>query len=190
MKKSYLIVSLMAVSVLAIVHYVMKIESPVNNIYVSHPNNLIEKNMKITSSAFSDNQKIPSQFTCDGDNVNPPLSFSNVPEQARSLVLIIDDPDAPNGTWTHWTLWNISPDDPGIETNSVPIDAVEGTTSFGKPGYGGPCPPSGTHRYFFKLYALDTRVNLPSEAKVKELTDALEGHVLDQVELVGLYSKN
>lgn len=146
-------------------------------------------NMKIESSAFGNNQSIPSKYTCDGENISPPLKISGVPEGTKSLVLISDDPDAPMGTWVHWTVWNIDPQTQEIAENSLPPGAVEGETSFGKPGYGGPCPPSGTHRYFFKLYALDTSLDFDSSAKVKDIEQAMQGHVLDSAELVGLYKR-
>ena len=150
--------------------------------------------MKITSPLFEHNEAIPSKYTCDlsrqvGGNVNPPLKIEGVPEGAKSIVLIMDDPDATRGLWVHWVLWNLSPDTKEIPENSVPAGAVEGTTSFGKPGYGGPCPPSGTHRYFFKLYALNGKLELPPSAGKAELEEAMAGQVLDQVELIGLYSR-
>lgn len=146
--------------------------------------------MEIKSSAFAHNQTIPKKYTCDGENVNPPLVFSKVPEGTKSLALIMDDPDAPVGLWVHWTLWNISPQTIEIKENSVPQGAVEGVTSFGSSGYGGPCPPSGEHRYFFKLYALDAELNLPNEADKAALEEAMTGHVLEKAELVGLYSRS
>lgn len=145
--------------------------------------------MKLESPAFEHNQKIPSKYTCDGKNINPPLKIESVPEATKSLVLIMDDPDAPRGTWVHWTLWNISPDTKEIPENSVPAGAVQGQTSFGKPGYGGPCPPSGTHRYFFKLYALDATLELSPQADRATLETAMEGRILDKAELIGLYSR-
>lgn len=148
-----------------------------------------EETMKIESSAFAANQSIPQQFTCDGENVNPPLKISGIPAGTKSLVLIVDDPDAPAGTWIHWLVWNIAPDTGQVEQNSVPAGAMEGTTSFGKPGYGGPCPPSGTHRYFFKLYALDTSLGLTNQTTVADLEAAMKGHVLEQAELVGRYGR-
>lgn len=145
--------------------------------------------MKLTSSAFLHNSEIPSKYTCDGENINPPLGISGVPEGAKSVALISDDPDAPAGTWVHWTLWNISTATAEIPENSAPEGAIEGKTSFGKLGYGGPCPPSGTHRYFFKLYALDTIVNLDSSASKEDVLSAIEGHILDQAELIGTYRR-
>lgn len=145
--------------------------------------------MKILSPAFEANQIIPSKYTCDGENVNPPLQISDVPVNAKSLVLISDDPDAPMGTWVHWIVWNIAPDTKEIAEDSVPSGATEGITSFGSKGYGGPCPPSGTHRYFFKLYALDKMLDLPPSAKISDVEKAMAEHILDKSEIVGLYKK-
>ena len=145
--------------------------------------------MKIQSNTFENNQMIPKKYTCDGDGINPPLTFSDVPTDAQSLALIVDDPDAPSGTFTHWTIWNIDPKTERIEEKSVPVGSVEGENDFGKVGYGGPCPPSRTHRYFFKLFALDTKLSLPKSAKRSSMEDALNGHVIDSTELVGIYSR-
>jgi len=145
--------------------------------------------MNITSLAFLPNEKIPSKYTCDSENINPPLTFSQVPKEARSLVLIMDDPDAPGGTFTHWVVFNIPPATIAILEDSVPEEALQGLTDFGKVGYGGPCPPSGTHRYFFKLYALDEILNIPEGSKKEEVEKAMEGHVLESVETVGLYGR-
>ena len=169
-------------------------------------NNVTVSTMRITSSAFAHNQMIPFTYTCDGKNINPPLAFSGVPEEARSLVLIVDDPDAPRGTWVHWLVWNIDaaaggfPEAVDFSTSGwhiqqgtlgqyAPLPPLEGTTSFGTTGYGGPCPPSGTHRYFFKLYALDTVLNLPATADKAQLEGAVDGHALATAELIGLYQR-
>ena len=146
--------------------------------------------MKIESTSFENNKIIPSVYTCDGENINPPLKISEVPEETKSLVLIVDDPDAPMGTWVHWTVWNIDPDVREIQERSCPKEAVEGMTDFGKPGYGGPCPPSGTHRYFFKVYALDTVLNLEPSAKVIDIEEAMKGHILGWAQLIGLYKRH
>ena len=146
-------------------------------------------NVKIESPIFENNSSIPSKYTCDGENINPPLKFKEVPEGTKSLVLIVDDPDAPGGTWVHWTVWNISPETGEVGEASVPEGAIEGVPDFDKPGYGGPCPPSGTHRYFFKLFALDTILDIDSSSKVSALEKAMEGHILDQAQLIGLYKR-
>jgi len=145
--------------------------------------------MEISSVAFTKDGTVPVKYTCDGDNINPPLAISGVPEGSQSLVLIVDDPDAPTGTWTHWTVWNIKPDTKEIKENSVPEGSVQGTTSDGSVGYHGPCPPSGAHRYFFKLYALDSELNLDKSAKVDQLVSAMNPHVISQAELMGKYSR-
>ncbi|OGY26813.1 MAG: hypothetical protein A2864_02320 [Candidatus Woykebacteria bacterium RIFCSPHIGHO2_01_FULL_39_12] len=145
--------------------------------------------MKLTSPVFGNNGNIPAKYTCDGEDINPPLSIADIPQGAKSLCLIVDDPDAPAGDWVHWTLWNIAPHTNKIEENSAPVEAVEGTTDFGKTGWGGPCPPSGTHRYQFKLYALDTNFPLPSSSRKNEIERAIEGHILDQSLLIGLYQR-
>ena len=145
--------------------------------------------LSISSPAFSHKGMIPSKHTCDGADVNPPLSFDNIPEKSKSLALIVDDPDAPMGTWVHWVAWNIGPGTKEIPENSVPQDALQGTNDFRKQSYGGPCPPSGTHRYFFKLYALDAPLPLQAGATKTQLEQAMKGHILAQAELVGLYRR-
>src|SRR5438876_9788033 len=120
--------------------------------------------MKISSSAFQEGGNIPSKFTCDGTDANPPLRFEGAPAETKSLVLIVDDPDAPSGLFTHWLIWNISSQTTTIAEGSTP-KGVQGTNDFGKSGYGGPCPPSGTHRYYFKIFALDRELDLPFGAK-------------------------
>jgi Raf kinase inhibitor-like YbhB/YbcL family protein len=145
--------------------------------------------MKITSSAFHEGGNIPPKFSCDGADTSPPLQISDVPSEAKSLVLIVDDPDAPSGLFTHWAVWNISPQTSTIAEGSTP-KGVQGTNDFGKSGYGGPCPPSGTHRYYFKIFALDRELDLPFGAKRGQLDAALKGHVIAQGELMGRYSRN
>lgn len=142
--------------------------------------------MKILSSEFQNNTKIPVRYTRDSDNVNPPLDLIDIPENAMSLILIMDDPDAPSGTWVHWVIWNIDPKTDKIAENSVPAGAIQGATSR-ENHYSGPYPPSGTHRYFFKLYALDTRITLLPTADVTALSQAMDGHILAQAKLIGLY---
>ena len=144
--------------------------------------------MKVTSSAFQQGANIPSKFSCDGPNTSPPLQISDVPTEAKSLVLIVDDPDAPSGLFTHWVVWNISPQNTTIGEGTTP-KGVQGTNDFGKSGYGGPCPPSGTHRYYFKVFALDRELDLPVGAKRSQLDSAIKGHVIAQGELMGRYSR-
>jgi Raf kinase inhibitor-like YbhB/YbcL family protein len=144
--------------------------------------------MKITSSAFQEGANIPSKFTCDGSDTNPPLQIADVPSGAKSLALIVDDPDAPSGLFTHWMVWNIAPQGGTISEGSTP-KGVQGTSDFGKSGYGGPCPPSGAHRYYFKVFALDRELDLPSGAKRGQLDAAMKGHIVAQGELMGRYSR-
>lgn len=145
--------------------------------------------MNLSSTEFKNKEFIPIKYTCDGQDINPPLEISGVPEKAESLALIVDDPDAPNGDWVHWVLWNIPPDTLKIKESSVPQGAIEGTNDFNHTRYGGPCPPKGTHHYYFKLYALDTVLDLDSSKTKKDLLKAVEGHIIAQAELVGLYQR-
>ena len=143
--------------------------------------------MKLTSPAFEHNQMIPKKYTCQGEDINPLLVINDIPEGAVSLSLINDDPDAPGGTWDHWIIWNITPAG-DIKEDSAP--GTQGKNSWGRNDYGGPCPPSGTHRYFFKLYALDSELELKEGATKTELETAMDGHILEQSELIGLYQKS
>jgi hypothetical protein len=150
--------------------------------------------MKLTSQAFQPGDLIPAKYTCAGLDVSPPLTWSDPPAGTRSFALISDDPDAPVGTWVHWVIWNIPPSARALEENlpktaSLPDGARQGTTDFKRVGYGGPCPPSGTHRYFFKLYALDATLDLPSSATKKDLEKAMQKHILAQAELMGKYRR-
>ena len=144
--------------------------------------------MKITSSAFREGESIPSKFTCDGGNTSPPLEISDVPSGAKSVVLIADDPDAPAGLFTHWLVWNIPPQTNSIAEGSAP-KGMQGTNDFGKSGYGAPCPPSGMHRYCFRVFALDRELDLRSGAKRSQLDAAMKGHVIAQGELIGRYAR-
>lgn len=152
-------------------------------------------NIQITSSAFEEGKFIPSKYTCDGADVSPPLKWSNAPQNTKTFALICDDPDAPVGTWVHWVLYNI----PATITElpeGVPSDktlsngAIHGINDFKKYGYGGPCPPSGTHRYYFKIYALDTELKLAPGAKKSDVEKAMEGHILAKGELMGRYKRS
>jgi Raf kinase inhibitor-like YbhB/YbcL family protein len=150
--------------------------------------------LRVQSPAFFEGGQIPRSYTCDGKDVSPPLSWSGVPEGAKSLALICDDPDAPGKTWVHWVLFNLPPRIEGLPEGvpartSVSGGGVQGTNDFRKVGYGGPCPPRGTHRYMFKLYALDAELALPAGATKAELEGASEGHVLGQATLTGKYSR-
>ncbi|MBT8372363.1 MAG: YbhB/YbcL family Raf kinase inhibitor-like protein [Desulfobacterales bacterium] len=151
-------------------------------------------NLQITSSVFSEGEMIPKPFTCDGTDVSPDLSWTGAPEGTRSLALICDDPDAPAGTWVHWVLFNIPPEETGLpaemsDAASLSNGAKHGTNDFRKLGYGGPCPPGGTHRYYFKLYALDTVLGLESGVTKAQVEDAMKGHILAQGQLMGKYAR-
>lgn len=132
---------------------------------------------------------MPSKYTCDSDNENPSLVFNDVPEKAVTLALIVDDPDAPARTFTHWLVWNIDAQTDRIDEGSVPGEAVEGMTDFGVTGYGGPCPPAGEHRYFFRVYALDKELELEEGASREELEEAMVGHIVDSAELMCIYAR-
>lgn len=144
---------------------------------------------QIESPAFENGGIIPKKYTCDGENVSPPLRWKEIPEGTESLALICDDPDAPMMTWVHWILYNIPPDTEGLEEGTNLKGAVYGKNSWGKLGYGGPCPPKGKpHRYFFKLYALDSKLS-EEGMKKKNLLKEMEGHVLAKAELMGMYGR-
>jgi Raf kinase inhibitor-like YbhB/YbcL family protein len=149
----------------------------------------------VTSDAFNDGATMPKEFTCDGENVSPPLRWSGVPAEARSIALLCEDPDAPGGLWTHWTVWSLPV---GSDKTVVGLArgagasggaAYQGRNDFGKPGYGGPCPPGGTHHYIFRVYALDTVLKPSGDGSRRELLTAMEGHVLAGGELVGMYGR-
>lgn len=150
--------------------------------------------MTLTSPAFKAGQAIPATYTCRGRDISPALQWSDPPAGTQSFALIMDDPDAPVGTWDHWVLYNIPASARGL-AEAIPADAqlsdgsLHGKNSWGRLGYGGPCPPSGTHRYFFRLYALDTPLSLSSGATKKQVLDAMKGHILAQAELMGTFSK-
>ena len=150
--------------------------------------------IEVTSPAFAEGELMPATYTADGEDISPPLEWTGVPEGAKSIALINDDPDAPVGTWVHWVLYNIPPDVTSLEENMPPDETLangarQGTTDFGRIGYGGPAPPSGTHRYFFKVYALDTMLDLPTGATKRQVGDAMQGHVLAEGQLMGKYSR-
>ncbi|MFH1200758.1 MAG: YbhB/YbcL family Raf kinase inhibitor-like protein [bacterium] len=145
--------------------------------------------MKIESDIFINNGKIPVEYTCDGEGRQPPLKISGVPEEAKSLALIVDDPDAPNRDFVHWVVWNIDPKTLFIENSNVPLGAVEGHTSLSRPGWVAPCPPSGIHHYNFKLYALDATLSMPKSSNKNDLVQAMNEHIVENTALVGLYGR-
>lgn len=146
----------------------------------------IVKPLSISSDAFKDRGYIPAKYSCDGENINPPLSIGNIPKETKSLALIVDDPDAPIRTWVHWIVWNIPPAKK-IKENEIAGD--EGVNDFGNNSYGGPCPPSGTHNYIFKVYALDELLDLNPSATKIELEKAMAPHIIGFGKLVGLYKR-
>jgi len=149
--------------------------------------------MYITSSAFGSLESIPTEYTCDGENISVPVSFSDVPKEAKSLALIVHDPDVPvafrpDGNWDHWLVWNMKPDTKGLVAGCEP-DGIVGRGTGGKNGYEGPCPPDKQHRYFFTLYALDRELAIGSNSDKSTLLAAMNGHILEQAELMGVYER-
>ncbi|MBI4098107.1 MAG: YbhB/YbcL family Raf kinase inhibitor-like protein [Candidatus Levybacteria bacterium] len=145
--------------------------------------------MKIKSPAFEEGSLIPPIYTCDGDNINPPLEFVDVPTNAQSLALIVEDPDAPGSTFTHWLVWNISPLTREISENTSPEEVIQGLNGAGQAGYLGACPPSGVHHYHFKLYALNKKLNVTPNISREELEEEIEESVIERAQLVGIYSR-
>lgn len=151
--------------------------------------------IELSSAAFANGQSIPKKYTCDGEDISPPLKWMNAPKETKSFALISDDPDAPAGTWVHWVIFNIPADVSELKENlpkteSVLGKAKQGINDFEKIGYGGPCPPSGKpHRYFFKLYALDTELNLSGKVKKEDLVKAMQGHILAEGQIMGTYQR-
>ena len=161
---------------------------------LSHPDAKGGETMELRSTVFTQGALIPPSYTCDGKDVSPPLEWSGVPEGTGSIALICDDPDAPAGTWVHWVFYDIPAETTALpehieHTNNPSVGGTQGINDFRKIGYGGPCPPSGTHRYFFTLYALDTELNLALGRTKKELVDTMKGHILAQAELMGKYKR-
>lgn len=144
--------------------------------------------MKLNTPAFRDGETIPQKYARQGSNMNPPLHLEEIPEKARSLALIVEDPDAPKGTFNHWLVYNLDPQTHDIKENTVPVMATQGRNDFGDLEYDGPQPPSGEHRYFFKAFALDSVLELPRGARRAELEKAMQGHVLDQAAVMGRYA--
>lgn len=154
----------------------------------------VNMQFKLTSPAFEDEGLIPEKYTCDAEDISPPLIWESVPEGTKSLAIICDDPDAPMGTWVHWVLFNLPPDTKELlenvsKTETLENSAKQGVNDFGNIGYGGPCPPGGIHRYFFKLYALDTILNLDAGINKAELLSAMDGHIIFETQLMGKYSR-
>ena len=177
-----------------IVFILISVFSLLNICSVRSQDSFREMKIKLKSSAFKNNEMLPKKYTCDGIGISPPLLWSDIPKAAQSLAIISDDPDAPGGVWVHWVMYNIPPQTMGLNEGVLPVEefahaAKQGLNDFQNIGYGAPCPPSGTHRYFFKLYALDTILNLESKATKDQLLKAMEGHILAKAELVGKYKR-
>ena len=153
------------------------------------PEEEVEMSLQVTSSAFNEGDRIPRIYTCDDQNISPPISWTGVPSDTVSLALIMDDPDAPMGTWVHWVLYNLPPDQAGLDQGKTGI-GMDGKNDFNRLGYGGPCPPKGSnHRYFIKLYALDTMLDLKAGATKSQVESAMRGHILAQGQLMGKYGR-
>lgn len=147
-----------------------------------------EGNMKL-KTVFENNENIPSKYTCDGEDIAPVLTIIEAPKDVKSFALIVDDPDAPMGTWVHWVLYNLPADTTKIDSTNLPKDTQQGMTDFGKIGWGGPCPPNGQHRYFFKLYGLDSTVDLMPGATKAQVENAIKKHIIEEAQLIGLYKR-
>lgn len=147
--------------------------------------------MKLVSSSFANYEPIPSRYTCDGENISPPLIWNELPHNTKSLVLICDDPDAPKGTWGHWIIFNLPPRVTSLPAgiNQFPLETKLGKNSWGKEGYGGPCPPDKKHRYFFKLYALDAFLELPIGTTKEQIKQTMSKYIIEEAELVGVYAQ-
>src|SRR5262249_40803138 len=150
--------------------------------------------MQLTSGAFDLGKLIPRKYSCDGEDVSPPFAWSDVPENTKSFALIADDPDAPGSIWVHWVMFNIPAESRGIKERIPPVrklpdQSIQGINDFGKTGYGGPCPPGGTHRYFFRIYALDTSLEPNPSTTKPELLKKMEGHILAKAEYMGTYKR-
>jgi Raf kinase inhibitor-like YbhB/YbcL family protein len=165
---------------------------PTANPSSASPTQSAAPGIKLISSAFTEGQKIPRQYTCDGINISPPLEWTGLPKTAKTIAIIADDPDAPAGDWVHWVIYNLPADTMGMienvpATEDVKGGGLQGKNDFGKIGYGGPCPPSGTHRYLFRIYAVDSELALKAGAARTDVEKAMEGHILAQAQLIGTY---
>lgn len=153
-------------------------------IHIQFPPSPAVKTIKVISEAFENEEYIPKKYTCEGLNVSPPISLSNIPEETKSIAVIVDDPDAPIRPWTHWLIWNVTP---VKQIREGSAQGKQGMNDFRLNKYSGPCPPSGTHRYFFKVYALDTLLNIPVTTNKHDLEHAMQSHIIGYGELIGLY---
>ena len=159
-----------------------------------NPSQTAQPALQVTSTAFKEGQSIPRQYTCDGVNISPPLEWNGTPKSAKTIAIIADDPDAPSGTFVHWVVYNLPAENIGLvenlpTTESLKAGGFQGKNDFQKIGYGGPCPPSGTHRYFFKVYALDSELALKAGATKADVEKAMQGHIVAQAQLMGTYRR-
>jgi len=184
MNKRFIIVLIILALIIAGLWFLFSQKNPETKLILPKQNN-----MKILSSDFKNNGIIPAKYTCDGKDINPSFTLSQIPENTKSLALIMDDPDAPSGVFVHWILWNIEPKITLLQENSVPQLSTQGKNSAGKNSYFGPCPHSGEHHYHFKVYALDKVLQLNNNSQKSDLEDAMQNHILDFAEIIGLYSK-
>ncbi|MBU0906804.1 MAG: YbhB/YbcL family Raf kinase inhibitor-like protein [Nanoarchaeota archaeon] len=145
--------------------------------------------LKLISPGFNNNDRIPQKYTCQGENISPPLEISGIPKRTKSLVLTLEDPDAPLKTWTHWIVYNLPPENISLAENSLPEEAMQGENSWEESNYGGPCPPSGEHHYILNLYALDKTLEFSRTPKKSDIESSMRNHVLDHAQLTGIYSK-
>lgn len=165
------------------------------SLYAKTDANPTQDSMEISSPTFKNNSEIPIEYTCESENISPPLLWSKLPEKTKSLALIVDDPDAPSKTFAHWVIYNIPPTEKKLKKNFptkasfLSNETLQGRNDMKSIGYSGPCPPSGAHHYFFKLYALDSMLNTKSGLSKKELLKAMDGHILAKAQLIGIYSK-
>ena len=187
--KKLLIILIAAVIIIILTSVTLFVYGPPAS---DNPNDILNINlpneMKI-KTVFENNARIPEKYTCNGEDISPQLDVSGIPKNAKTLAVIVDDPDAPAGTWLHWTIWNIEVTGSNANISEGESPGTEGKNDFGDIEYGGPCPPSGTHRYFFKVYALDIGLSLEKGASKQQLEKAMQGHILDKAEIIGIYSK-
>ncbi len=192
--KKMIILGITIILLIGVVLLISKIstnnENDEGNVDKRDVNNFETDKMQI-KSVFKNNEKIPAKYTADGKDANPPLEISGIPSETQSLVLIVDDPDALNGDWVHWVVYGIRVNGSSLKINEDSIPGSQGKNSWGKMEYGGPSPPrgSGNHRYFFKVYALNTEFNFSETPNKKEILNAIEGHILDKAEIVGIYRR-
>jgi Raf kinase inhibitor-like YbhB/YbcL family protein len=187
MNKKYYILFVLLVLIYG---FAAKVEGPV----LSTVKGDKKMTITITSSAFKEGGLIPAKYTCDGKNISPPLNWQQIPDGTKSFALICDDPDAPVGDWVHWVMWNIPAEANQLPENIPPVKELpdgtkQGTNDFRRSGYGGPCPPSGVHRYYFKIYALDVMLDLPASTTKRDLLTAMKDHILAEGKLMGKYGR-